>query len=175
MEVSPALQRGIPSVEWLRDEIEYDAKTGEFWWKKRKKGKRQYDVPAGTLTVNGRYVSIGINQKPYYAHILAWFWTYGEWPNGKIDHINGVGTDNRLENLRVVSHRVNMQNQRAARVDNTTGAKVPGIEKNHNGFRVRLYSGANGERESFGTYATVEEAEKVALEARRKRYEGNTL
>jgi hypothetical protein len=35
---------------------------------------------------------------------------YGMWPQGQIDHINGIRTDNRLSNLRDVSSAVNNHN-----------------------------------------------------------------
>jgi hypothetical protein len=44
------------------------------------------------------------------AHRIAWLISYGRWPNGCIDHKNGVRTDNRIANLFDVSHAENQQN-----------------------------------------------------------------
>jgi hypothetical protein len=44
------------------------------------------------------------------AHRLVWFVTYGKFPNGDIDHLNGDRSDNRIENLRDVTRRANLQN-----------------------------------------------------------------
>ena len=53
-----------------------------------------------------------IFRRQYKAHRLAWFYVHGEWPDGEIDHINWVKNDNRICNLRVVTHSENMQNTR---------------------------------------------------------------
>jgi len=44
------------------------------------------------------------------AHRLAWYYCYGRWPHGQIDHINGCRSDNRIENLRDVEEWVNHVN-----------------------------------------------------------------
>ena len=50
-----------------------------------------------------------IYDKPYRAHRVIWALVHGEWPEGQIDHINGVRDDNRLENLRVVTNQDNQK------------------------------------------------------------------
>lgn len=47
----------------------------------------------------------------YLRHRVIWFYFNGEIPEGyEIDHINGIKNDNRLENLRCVTHTENMNN-----------------------------------------------------------------
>lgn len=41
---------------------------------------------------------------------MIWILEKGEYPDGFIDHINGVITDNRIENLRLVSPQENTKN-----------------------------------------------------------------
>lgn len=43
---------------------------------------------------------------------MAWLLGTGAWPKHYIDHINGDPADNRLTNLRDVTHQVNMRNQK---------------------------------------------------------------
>lgn len=43
-------------------------------------------------------------------HRVVWFLHHGYWPK-EIDHINRDGRDNRIENLRDVSHHVNVMNK----------------------------------------------------------------
>jgi hypothetical protein len=44
-------------------------------------------------------------------HKVAWAIYHGYWPYHELDHINGVRTDNRIENLRASTRRDNMLNQ----------------------------------------------------------------
>lgn len=43
-------------------------------------------------------------------HRIAWYLVHGYWPK-EVDHINHKRTDNRLCNLREVSHTTNMRNK----------------------------------------------------------------
>lgn len=64
--------------------------------------------PTDYLQVN---LHIDGKQKTYKVHRLVWEAFNGEIPEGvEIDHINTVRTDNRLENLRIVTHKENLNN-----------------------------------------------------------------
>lgn len=69
------------------------------------------EKPVGQIGVDG-YVKIGINGKTYSAHRLAWFYVYGLWPIGVIDHINGWKFDNRFFNLMETTPRRNARPRR---------------------------------------------------------------
>ena len=64
---------------------------------------------------NNSYILCLINQNKklitVLGHHLAWYLTYNEVPT-EIDHINQVRDDNRIENLRLLSHANNMLNKR---------------------------------------------------------------
>lgn len=77
--------------------------------------------PAGTVHKTG-YICVGINKKIYYAHRIVWLLHYGIWPKGYIDHINNDKTDNRIENLRLATHKENMRNKPTPK-NNTSGVK----------------------------------------------------
>jgi hypothetical protein len=66
------------------------------------------------------YLAIKVDKSLFLAHRLAWLHTHGEWPKGQIDHINGIRSDNRLQNLRDVDLSANAQNQRAAHKNNVS-------------------------------------------------------
>lgn len=64
---------------------------------------------AGTQGNHG-YISIGVCQKLFLAHRLAWLWMTGEWPKSEIDHVNGNRLDNRFCNLRLATRSQQGQN-----------------------------------------------------------------
>lgn len=63
------------------------------------------------------YCQVGFNGRMVYYHTIIWVLSTGkDIPQGlEIDHINGNKLDNRIENLRVVSHRKNGQNMKVHR------------------------------------------------------------
>jgi hypothetical protein len=94
----------------LKELLEYDPTTGEFRWRVKLNRNIRLNSVAGTINNHG-YRMIVIDRDMYSAARLAWFYTYGEWPVGDIDHINRTRSDNRLCNLRSVSRSGNNQNK----------------------------------------------------------------
>lgn len=161
--------------EQLKSVLHYDAPTGVFRWRhggKSHAGKRLPWAVAGTPH-NFGYIVIGINRKRYLAHRLAWLYVYGEMPSKVIDHKNGNRDDNRIENLRDVSHQINCQNQRGVGSRNTSGYLGVSWRKDKNVWRASI--NVNGRMKSLGVYKTPEEAHKAFLAAKRQLHEGNTL
>lgn len=76
---------------------------------------------AGSIP-NGRYHSIvAVDYEYFLVHRIVWEMFNGVLETSEnIDHINGDSADNRLHNLRIVSHAKNMRNCKQ-RVDNKTG------------------------------------------------------
>lgn len=73
---------------------------------------------AGSLHHTG-YIIIKIKGKSYPAHHLAWLYAYSVIPK-ELDHINHIKDDNRIINLREVTHQENCKN-RSMRKDNSSG------------------------------------------------------
>lgn len=74
---------------------------------------------AGTLDSRSGYYRISLSRNRKQAHRVVWELFYGPTEH-EIDHINGVRTDNRIENLRAVGAGINRRNQNK-RTDNTSG------------------------------------------------------
>ena len=96
-------------MEELIKRLEYDSSTGHLIWKDGKNQGERADRP----TVNG-YTSVHDSRRThrnqYRAHRIVWFMHHGS-VDGVIDHINRNRSDNRIENLRLVSHSENNHNQ----------------------------------------------------------------
>lgn len=89
----------------LHELINFDTETGVFTWKKSRRGVKT-GKQLGTCNGNG-YLRITVLGRSYYAHRLAWFYVYGEWPEHEIDHINAIKGDNRITNLRKATPKEN--------------------------------------------------------------------
>lgn len=64
----------------------------------------------GSVYPNG-YMHVYLNGNSDYVHRIVWKAFYGDIPDGyEIDHINTIRSDNRLENLRLVSSKQNKNN-----------------------------------------------------------------
>lgn len=105
----------------LREIIDYDPATGEFWWKIVRPGRGTKGNRCGRITRKG-YLEICVDRGHYYAHRLAWLYMTGGWPPNEIDHANMVKDDNRWANLRAATPRENQGNKGLQR-NNTSGAK----------------------------------------------------
>jgi len=65
-------------------------------------------------------------------HAAVWVWHHGRFPEKQIDHVNGVESDNRIQNLREVSQSENNYNMlHDWKPNKDTG--LPGIAPDGNG------------------------------------------
>src|SRR5215467_10234620 len=76
----------------------YSVREDGLLIRKTKRNKYLIGDVAGWLDDRG-YRSVNLEGKSYKVHRLVWLLTYGSWPNGEIDHINGIRSDNRVSNL----------------------------------------------------------------------------
>lgn len=116
--------------EFLKNIIHYNDETGSFVWLKRPREMFNCDrswnrwnnkycaKEAGASTSDG-YLAISINNTKYKAHRLAFLYFHGYMPK-YIDHIDQDKTNNRISNLRGVTHKENLMNMRKKK-NNTSG------------------------------------------------------
>lgn len=133
----------------LLDQLSYDPLTGIFTWKISPSRRAKVGSVAGGLSHD--YWTIRIGGKLRYAHKLAWFYVTGVWPTSKVDHRNGVKSDNWFDNLRLATSEQNAQNCRP-HLDSQSGLK--GVRPFRKRFAARIR--ANGENIHLGTFDTPE-------------------
>lgn len=156
----------IPTPEYMKEAVHYDADAGLFVWKHRNDMPKEWNVrwvgrTAGWRTTGG-YAVITINGKYHKSHRVAWVIHTGEWPDRYIDHINGDSSDNRIANLRQATPSENSFNAKGKkeRLSGLKGAhwdKQTGMWKS----QIQLY----GVNKHLGRYVTKEEAHAAYCEA----------
>jgi len=145
------------TAEELREWLDYDPATGVFRWK-IDRPKRKVGSVAGCVAPNG-YVRIRLSGRLRLGHRLAWLHVYGSWPDGWIDHKNGVRHDNRIDNLRVADGFLNAANRKQQK--SQSGIKGVSYEPKSNGWRAVIK--VNGKTIYLGYFKDKDKA----AEARR--------
>lgn len=146
----------------LADLFTYNPETGEFA-RKASMGKARAGVVAGSIHHTG-YRRIKVMFREYKAHRLAWLYAYGAWPNGQIDHINGVRDDNRIANLRDVGGTENQHNRRGPSANNRAG--YLGVSLCSKSGRYRATIKLDGKNKRLGLYDTAEQAHEAYCAAK---------
>lgn len=148
----------------------YDNGTGRLTWKIDRGARKTKGKIAGWTNNNG-YAHIQIDEKTYSAHHIVWLYHNAELPKFCIDHINGIRTDNRIENLRRATNGENQQNQRKPQSNNKSG--FLGVVKFGKKWKAQI--GDGGKRIHIGVYETPELAHKAYLEKKRELHSHCTI
>lgn len=80
--------------------VRHDNSIGHFVWNKSRPRYSQAGAVAGSLHASTGIWRTCLDGKSYQEHDLVWFYYYPEHRQERIEHINGVRSDNRIENLR---------------------------------------------------------------------------
>ncbi|MGP9791186.1 HNH endonuclease [Roseinatronobacter sp. NSM] len=145
------------TAETLRLLLQYDPSTGLFTWRNpRARNVKRGDI-AGSLTDRG-YIKISVLGKRYCAHRLAFLWMTGQEPQDQVDHINGIRSDNRWENLRPATASQNQRNRGIQR-NNTSG--YPGVtyDKARKQYAAQIKTG--GRLRKIGRFSTARKAHEA--------------
>lgn len=148
--------------EYLKSILHYDPLTGLWTWLCDRGYKIKEGAKAGRTLQTG-YVSIGINNKQYLAHRLAWLYMTGNWPKDMIDHKNRIKNNNVWSNLREATNAENMRNT-DFRKNNTTGKRGVRFHQGKYVANARI----DGKNIYIGIYDTLEEASEAFENANNK-------
>jgi hypothetical protein len=132
----PAAAEARPTIEELREYLDYDPETGVLRWKK----PRASNTRAGDI-ITGRgaqgYLRVRLKRRLFYAHRVAFALMHGRWPHPCCDHVNGDPSDNRANNLRECNFSSNVHNARKPH-NNTSGVKGVCYHKPSDGWIVNI-------------------------------------
>jgi len=148
------------TLEFLRQNLEYNSSTGDFVWKINKRGLAKGSI-AGSKNDQG-YIMISLNLYRYRAHRLAHFYMTGSWPDEEVDHIDGNRSNNAWSNLRCVSRSENKKNVGKC-LNNTSG--VNGVMWYKAGQKWHAQITINRKKIHLGYFDTIEEAQAARKQA----------
>jgi hypothetical protein len=110
------------------------------------------------------YCRVDFNGRRMYYHSIVWMlYNKKDIPaNLEIDHINGNKIDNRIDNLRLVTHRKNLQNRKTHRAGKLVGTCYNKIYHNDKIYHYWLSQiKINSKRIYLGLYKTEKEAHEA--------------
>lgn len=158
----------LPDADYLRSILSYDPLSGIVTWLIDAASSVRAGSEAGTLHSDG-YIRVMIGRKTYALHRVIWKLHYGADPVGVVDHRDGVGSDNRIKQLRDVTQRQNLWNGARSR-KSKTGFKGIVFDPKYKVYRVNI-KGPDGQRAPQGTFYTIAAA-AAYLDELRKRLHG---
>jgi len=160
--------KDLPSQDFLCSALDYNPKTGALLWRYREDQARAWNnrhanKPAFTALTAEGYRHGRLLYTAYYAHRVIWKMVYGTEPL-QVDHINGDRADNRISNLRSVTHQQNGKNQKK-RAKSKSG--ILGVKQFRNGKWIATI-GVNGSSKHLGYFADLNDAVAARKKAERE-------
>jgi hypothetical protein len=140
----------------VRELWRYEPETGFLFWTNAPEAFAPFrGKQAFTSTGSHGYAQTNYRGQVVLAHRIAWVLMHGEWPL-QIDHINGVRTDNRLKNLRNVTHAENRRNV-CRQKNNKSGVAGVSWDKVNQKWVARIKT-KNSTYANLGRFAAIEDA-----------------
>lgn len=166
------LPKDLPSVEYLRECLDYNPETGVLTWKERPRshfatdgGHKIFNAQFPGKRIVGKYdkgyICLSLNNLVHKAHRVIWAIYHGSWPADQVDHINMDKSDNRIANLKEATADENSRRMSLYR-NNRSG--IIGVSWAKHCNRWKAYIGVNGRQIVLGYFAQKEDA----IDARKK-------
>ena len=157
----------VITPDLVRSLIAYDPQTGLLTWRER--GPEMLSTRRAHSSWNARYAGRlalhcddgkgyrhgRIFRKHLFAHRAAWMIANGSMPPDRIDHINGNGSDNRLENMRAVTNSDNGRNSKRSSRNKSGVTGVCWVKRQQ---KYLAYIGSASNREYLGTFGDLSSA-----------------
>jgi len=144
-----------PIPDDISEKVEVDelCESGLRWKNTPEVHHKVRGKPAGHKNVHG-YWHVKHKGKLYKNHRVIWFLINDVDPaECQVDHRDRNPSNNKIENLRLCTHR---QNQRNRGKHKNNRHKYKGVSKNTRGYQARIR--IKGKQIHLGTFATQEEA-----------------
>lgn len=156
----------LPCPIYVRQRLALDPDTGRLLWRENPLALKSWNTrwsgkEAFTASFQG-YRTGRLDGRQYLAHRVVWVIHHGVWPEGQVDHINGDRSDNRIENLRVVTNTENARNSSLSK-NNTSG--VTGVWRDTRRNRWCAEIKVDRRKMYLGSFASLEEAAAVRKQA----------
>ena len=166
-------KHNVITAHELQQIANYDSSTGVFTWKVTRSTRAQAGKEFGSWDLYG-YKTARISGKSYKLHRLAWLYVHGSMPVNDIDHINGIRHDNRIENLRDVTRKTNLENQTKINKQKKHTSLIGAyFDERKKSFYARI--SINNKSVHLGTFSNEQQAHDAYVAAKRKMHSGNTL
>ena len=118
-----------------------------------------------------RYARISVQGKPIALHRVIFLYHHGYLPEC-IDHIDGDRTNNRISNLREVTHSQNSLNQKHHKDSSSPYKSVKQATRlaKDGSKKWEVVISINKKRTYLGTFYNIDEAHQFAVQAREKHH-----
>lgn len=115
----------------------FNYSDGRLTWRIKPCKNMKKSSPAGTMRNDG-YLQVRFMNKIHLVHRIVWEMFNGQIPYGmQIDHINHIRSDNRIQNLRMVTKISNGRNL-TKKINNTSGVTGVSWSKSRAKWRVQI-------------------------------------
>jgi len=143
----------VATYERVASLLSYDKQSGNLTWLVSRGKAARGSIAGVNWTTQGKwYRVITIDGRQYFAHRIAWLLHTGQWPKHNIDHIDGSGLNNCIENLRDVPQGENCKNKRRL----SEGNGQWGVRMQNKRWHAQIT--VSGVVKYLGSFATQREA-----------------